>query len=70
MNPENRVMRKERNLGTSEALVTKTSDATQQVTVITVGSILKFVLFFMACFALSVLLVGWYLDYFERSVTR
>lgn len=70
MNSVNCATRREGNSQTPNVLLTENSDAVQEVTVVTLASILKFVLFFTACLTVALLLVGWYLGYFERIVTR
>jgi hypothetical protein len=70
MNSMNCATRREGNSQRPNIQITETSDAVQEVTVVTLASILKFVFFFTACFAVALLLVGWYLGYFERIVMR
>lgn len=70
MTPGNSAMRREGGSKTRDALITKNSDAEQDATVVTLGGILKFTLFFMACLAFALLLLVWDLRYFYRLVTR
>lgn len=70
MKSENCVTGREGNSRAPKVQIARTSAAAQEVTVVTPASILKFVLFFTACLAFAVLVVGWYLGHFERILTR
>jgi hypothetical protein len=70
MTPENHAAQREGDSQTPGVLITKNSDAARDVTVITPRGVLKFALFFIACVAFALLLVGLYLGYFGRIVTR
>ena len=64
MNSENPSTRGDGNSRTPNVPIAKARDAMPEATVITLASILKFVLFFTVCLVVATLLVGWYLSYF------
>ncbi len=59
-------MRTDDNVGSPNLLLTKNSDAAQGTIVVTLGDILKFALFFIIFFLISILATGWILGYFHE----